>query len=365
VSQPDQPFRSGASAPRVTTESILARLRSHLQAQPVAAYLADAETSPSATSAKVEGDPGDAGPSDLRALLAAGDPAHARVSGPTPVRILRGLLARLLYPLHRHQHELAAATVAAINALQQRIRALERRSPSSRPKPRSLPLDFKALEDELRGDEEWLKRHQSRYLRHFAAARDVLDVGCGRGEFLELLRESNVPAIGVDVDGGMVAHCRSKGLAVEQSDAFDFLAGLEPASLGGIFCAQMLEHLEAVDAIALVGLCARALRPEAALVIETPNPESLIVFSAFYQDLSHVRPYHPRSLIPLFRSHGFRDVDVEYSLRPDPELWLPPLPPDLVEQAPALDRSLQRLSALLYGPLNFAVVGRRVDGTSA
>jgi 2-polyprenyl-3-methyl-5-hydroxy-6-metoxy-1,4-benzoquinol methylase len=341
-------------------DSILRSLRSHLSSQ------GSDEGQRDETDRKPKPEPANLSRrEDPRELLAANDPARFRAEGSGLVPFCRRILLRLLYPVLRNQHDLVAVNMAAIEDLQRSVRDLERHARAAGSKPRRPLIDFKLYEDELRGDEQWLKGHQERYLHHFAGARGVLDVGCGRGEFLELLREANVPATGVDLDGGMIAHCRGKGLSVEQSDALDYLAGLDPSSTGGIFCAQLLEHLDAEDAITFIDLCARALQPGTALVIETPNPESLIVFSAFYQDLSHVRPYHPRSLIPLRRARGFRDVEVDYSLRPDPELWIPPLPPELAALTPALDESLQRLSALVYGPLAYALVARRAEGRPA
>src|SRR5205085_107354 len=85
-------------------------------------------------------------------------------------------------------------------------------------------------------------------------------------DLLELLREANVPAFGVDKDAAMVEHCGRKGLSVEQADAFEFLRALEPERVGGIFCAEVIEHFEAADVVDLLDLCARSLRPGAALV---------------------------------------------------------------------------------------------------
>ena len=347
--------RRKALLPDATPESISRQVRSHL------ARSRRERLAPARVDAPAVAERSTPTATGLRDLLRQRDPAEYRPIGSRPVRFVRRILFRLLYPLLEGQHELAAASTAALEEVRGSVAELDRRVRAAGLKPRHLSLDFKAYEEELRGDEEWLKQHQARYVPHFEGARDVLDIGCGRGEFLELLREANVPAFGVDKDAAMVEHCGRKGLSVEQADAFEFLRALEPERVGGIFCAEVIEHFEAADVVDLLDLCARSLRPGAALVIETPNPESLIVFSAFFQDLSHVRPYHPRSLVPLLRTRGFEDIEVDYSLRPDPALWIPPLPSDLAEAAPALDESLRRLSALVYGPVAYALVARRSD----
>ena len=95
----------------------------------------------------------------------------------------------------------------------------------------------------MRGSTELIRERQSVYLDDFRDAAPVLDIGCGRGEFLTLLREAGVEARGIDVDPEMVTHCREEGLEVEQADALSYLASLEDDSLGGIFCAHVLEHL--------------------------------------------------------------------------------------------------------------------------
>jgi 2-polyprenyl-3-methyl-5-hydroxy-6-metoxy-1,4-benzoquinol methylase len=347
--------RRKASLADASFESISRRLRSHLgrvRREPrTRSCVAPSPHADQSFSARL----------DSRDLVRKSDPANYRPTGSAPVRLARRLLLRLLYPLLEGQHELAAANAAAADDARARVADLDRRVRAAGLKVRHLDVDFKAYEDELRGDEEWVKQHQARYVSHFEGARDVLDVGCGRGEFLECLREWHVPALGIDRDAAMVAHCRRKGFSVEQADALAFLAALEPASIGGIFCAEVIEHLEAADVVDLLDLCARVLQPGAALVLESPNPESLIVFSGFFQDVTHVRPYDPRSLVPLLRARGFRDIDVDYSLRPDPALWIPPLPFEMAEALPELDNSLRRLDALMYGPMAYAIVARRGD----
>jgi O-antigen chain-terminating methyltransferase len=148
----------------------------------------------------------------------------------------------------------------------------------------------------------------------------VLDVGCGRGEFLELCRQTGVDARGVDLDPAMVTRCREAGLSAEQADALAYLGALQDGTLGGIFSAQVIEHIPPEALIALVRLAYRKLRPGGVLLMETPNPACLTVFSgAFYVDLTHLRPIHPEAARFVVEATGFRGVEIRY---------VNPVPPD-------------------------------------
>src|SRR5207248_7129412 len=133
------------------------------------------------------------------------------------------------------------------------------------------PFDYFLFEHRFRGSRAEITRRQAVYLDCFLGRGRVLDLGCGRGEFVELLREHGVPAEGVDGDEDMVDYCRDRGLPVVRADLFDHLAGLPAASLDGVFAAQVIEHLPPERLWRLVHLCAAALKPGGALVFETIN----------------------------------------------------------------------------------------------
>lgn len=222
------------------------------------------------------------------------------------------------------------------------------------------------FEDRHRGTREDILHRQRAYLDLFGQASPVLDVGCGRGEFLELCRSSGIAARGVDLDGGMVARCREAGLAAEQGDALSTLAALPDGALGGIFCAQVIEHLTPDALIALVRLAHRTLRPGGVLLCETPNPACLTVFSgAFYVDLTHVKPIHPEAARFVLEAAGFRQVEVRYVNPVPPEGKLQPIEPlwymRRYEEAflGQINDNLERLNQLLWGAQDYAVIGRR------
>lgn len=228
----------------------------------------------------------------------------------------------------------------------------------------ALEPDFDSFSfaERFRGSEEEIKERQRVYVEYFKGQGPVLDIGCGRGEFLELLREAGIPARGVDIDLDMVLHCRDKGLDVVKEDAFASLEALPDESLGGIFAAQVIEHLEPSRIIELVKLCHRKLRPGSALILETLNPESLFVhYKWFWMDLTHTRLIHPETLKFLFESVGFGEVTCRFLSPPEGPLMIPPLK---IRDHPTIElhrfnEAIEYLNKLLYGSSDYAVIGKK------
>jgi SAM-dependent methyltransferase len=256
--------------------------------------------------------------------------------------------------------------------LDERLVRVERRTrqgqaapPARRAEAQAAPADeggadYFAFESRMRGSTELIRERQSVYLDDFRAAAPVLDIGCGRGEFLSLLQEAGVEARGIDVDYEMVAHCRDEGLEVEQADALSHLASLEDDSLGGIFCAHVLEHLTPPALFRLLELAVAKLRPGGVFAAETPNPLSLVALANFTADLSHDRPLHPATLSFLARQAGFRKVELRFLSEPSEaeRLRLVPLPEgrDLASAKDALDANVNRLNDVVFGPQDYAVL---------
>lgn len=218
-------------------------------------------------------------------------------------------------------------------------------------------LDYAGFEERFRGSEEEIKDKQRIYVEAFQGCEDVLDFGSGRGEFLELLREAHIPSTGVDVDLDMVLLCREKGLVVTQSDGFAYLEALPDGSLGGVFAAQVIEHLEPSDIIRLIGLIHRKLRPGGVTVMETINPGCLLTYPTFWLDLTHVRPIPPGTLEFLLESAGFADVRITYSAPFDESFRIPRLDPSLFPAAGRFNQSIDQLNNILYGHQDFAAIG--------
>jgi len=262
--------------------------------------------------------------------------------------------------------------------LERSVRALEQRlaEGGTHPQPDVTPtadtgseieldLDYVDFENLFRGSEESIRERQRSYLDLFRSVPGpVVDLGCGRGEFVELLVGAEIPAYGVDRNPGMVARCHEKGLDAREHDLLEHLASVPKASLGGVFCAQAIEHLSVRDVPRLFELAADAIAPGGRLVIETINPESLFVFaSAFYVDLGHLRPLHPLTLRFLAEKNAFKDIDVLYSSMPDDSIK--PNAIELTGTEPLdtvirdVNENMGRVSKIVFGPQDFAIIATR------
>lgn len=226
-------------------------------------------------------------------------------------------------------------------------------------------FDYASFEDRFRGGEQTIKEHQRRYGRYFGKPGPVIDLGCGRGEFLELMREAGIPASGVDLSPEMIERCRRKGLDVTCADALEQLALAADGSLGGIFSAQVFEHLAAADAARLVVLAHRKLRPGGTLVVETLNPESLMVqYRWFWLDPTHVRLVHPESLRFAFEAAGFGSVQCVFLEPPEGPLRIPPLTErDGLYPRDEFNRATDYLNRLLFCSSEYYAVGIRAAAT--
>jgi SAM-dependent methyltransferase len=243
--------------------------------------------------------------------------------------------------------------------LDERLTRLERRlrSPAApaAPAPAPTPVgqvvfpDYFAFESRMRGSTESVRERQRPYVEDFREAAPVLDLGCGRGEFLGLMRDAGVEARGIDLDFDMVAYARGEGLDVDQAGAIEYLEGLDDVSVGGIFAAQMVEHLPPPVLVRLLELAATKLRPGGLLVAETINPLSPLALRNYYADLTHVQPLVPETLELLARQSGFASVEVRFANEPE----------RLAEPAdPTIAANIRRLNNLLFAPLDYAILAR-------
>jgi SAM-dependent methyltransferase len=230
---------------------------------------------------------------------------------------------------------------------------------------------YVGFEDRFRGSQSDIRSRLTSYVPLFAGATDVLDVGCGRGELLELLRDAGIAARGLDLNHEMVEVCRSRGLDVAEGDLLSHLHGLPDGALGGLIAIQVVEHLDPDYLLRALDLAYDKLRPGAPIVLETINPACWFAFfSSYIRDLTHVRPVHPETLQYLLTASGFGQVRVEYrSPYPDSEKLQPlAMPPQVVssEEAAAADladtlnANMDKLNGLLFTHLDYAAIGARL-----
>jgi SAM-dependent methyltransferase len=236
-------------------------------------------------------------------------------------------------------------------------------APGPGPAPAVQPFDYFAFESRMRGPRTLIRERQREYVDDFRDAAPVLDVGCGRGEFLSLLADEGIEAKGVDLDPDMVAFCRDQGLDVEQGDALAYLDGLAEGSLGGIFAAQFVEHLEPGPLTSFISLSASRLRPNGVMLLETINPLSLFALRNYFADLTHAQPLIPETLSLLVKEAGFERVEVRFLNEPEEAQLLESveLPPgsEFDSARRALESNRARLNEVVFGPQDYAVVAHR------
>ena len=175
-----------------------------------------------------------------------------------------------------------------------------------------LDAMYMVFEDRFRGTRAEIKRRLSVYLPHIDNMKSergdvsILDVGCGRGEWLELLQEDDYRAKGIDINRVALLQCRELGLDVTESDAIEYLRGLKRGSLDAITGFHFVEHLSFKTLIALFDEALVVLKSGGMIIFETPNPANLFVSSYdFYRDPSHTKPLHPDTLHFVAQDRGF------------------------------------------------------------
>src|SRR5262249_35836502 len=154
----------------------------------------------------------------------------------------------------------------------------------------SIDIDWTRFADRFRGSEDRIQSQQDRYLKLFAGTNGViLDIGCGRGEFLEAAQKAGLRTRGIDLDRECVATCVAKGLDAEGGDMFAYLADQPDGSIAGVRCAQVIEHLRPAQLVRLIGLLRQKVIKDGWVAFETPNPECLAIFAThFYIDPTHM-----------------------------------------------------------------------------
>jgi len=211
----------------------------------------------------------------------------------------------------------------------------------------------------FRGGSDELRTRYAGLADHLIGCDPVIDLGFGRGEFMELLTELGVRVRGVESDLQLVTSARGRGLDVEQGFAIEYLRKVEPASLGGIAMIQVIEHLSPQHVIDFVELAAEKLRPGGKVVLETINPASLYTYArALWLDPDHARPVHPNFLEFLFREAEFAKIAIEFRSPVADSERLVPLPGD-DPQTHAINENFERISALLFGDQDYAVIATR------
>ena len=172
-------------------------------------------------------------------------------------------------------------------------------------------LDYLAFENVFRGKREDILNKQKQYVKYFKndLQGEVLDIGCGRGEFLEIMKKENIPAYGIDIYDPFINYCLEKELNVKKCDALTHLNSLEDDSLNGVFMDSVVEHIEDDYILALINMVYRKIKKGTYFIIITPNPETFGGLHNFNIDLEHKKPIHYLTLEYLLKCEGFTEVE--------------------------------------------------------
>ena len=225
-------------------------------------------------------------------------------------------------------------------------------------KENDFDMDYLAFENKYRGSEESIQKLQEKFVRLYAGKDNILDIGCGRGEFIKtLLNAGKQYVFGMDINPQMVEKCKKDGLSVELRDGVSYLYDNDNLNLGGIFSSQVIEHLKPSQIVKLIKGAYKNLQEGSPLILETINPMALVTQTMAYTlDLTHRQYVHPFTIEMLLKEHGFKKVEFIYSSPVDieaPVLKDNDMDPKELEK---YNEKIRRMHEMLFGYQDYAVI---------
>lgn len=223
-------------------------------------------------------------------------------------------------------------------------------------KARVSPYQYSDFEKRFRGSKEKIGENLKKYVSYFRGSQNILDIGCGRGEFISLLKDEDIDATGIDISDSMLKEAEEKGLKCLKKDALEYLREMKDESLGGIFASQVIEHFEAEYLKEVIRESFRVLRAGSPLILETINPLSLFALANIYfLDITHQKPLHPEFMRYMLESTGFSKVEILYS-DPLEDHFLEEISPE-ENIARVFNSNVDKLNRLLFTSPDYAAYG--------
>ena len=222
-------------------------------------------------------------------------------------------------------------------------------------------INYFEFENKYRGNRESIKNYQSYYTKYFKNIEDsyVLDIGCGRGEFLELLNENGIKAKGIDSYQPFIDFCKERKFNVEYTDALSYLNNLEDDSLNGIFMSQVIEHVTQDYAVSLVKTAYRKLKQDCYFILETPNPQNLSTYWNFYLDSSHIKPVHYLTLEYWFKSFGYSSIEKYHTKFSKCKFEIPHVEGNTIENKDKINESIDFINKNVFGYYDYTLIAKK------
>ena len=221
-------------------------------------------------------------------------------------------------------------------------------------------VDYESFENHFRGTKEEIRAKQEEYLPYIKKGSSVIDLGSGRGEFLELLEENGFDACGVERYEKFATETANRGLNVVQADAIEYIKQLENESVGTITAFQVAEHLDTVQLLELIITAYEKLEKGGVLIMETPNPRCLSIYTnSFYLDSTHTKPIHPKAMEYYAEVAGFSHVSTLYTKSSRVPYELPLIPEGTFDDTQKYNNGISLLSDLIWGSQDYALIAKK------
>ncbi|MFR3729875.1 class I SAM-dependent methyltransferase [Lacrimispora sp.] len=222
-------------------------------------------------------------------------------------------------------------------------------------------IDYFDFENKFRGSREVIKVSQREYVKFYTKfdSGNVLEIGSGRGEFLELLKENGVKAVGIDNYQPFVDYCNNMGLHVVYGDALSYLNSLEDDSLNGIFMSQVIEHLSTDYAISLIKKAYEKMKKGSYFIMETPNSQNLSTYWNFYLDASHIKPTHILTAEYWFTIAGFEEIERYYNPFSKTPFQIPEVISNCIENLEDVNQSIKKINDNIFGYCDYTLIVRK------